>query len=231
MHGPEEEEEEGSDDRDPPDDAITGSPVELANVEAVAGTVFEAAVIQAVAVEIITTGGTGVLQAPVMSPPRTAVPEFTSNFGDINVSGATPTTIEERPEKVPPNTSGALVVGAFITALSDIASKLRGTAPAGKVLQLPGPPLIKGAIAAGIVAVASTANIESVFTALMGEREGRFESDRPEERMFDEAFQSGGELSVSQVQRPARGFLVDLSQRFVPPPPQTGGGDSAAPPP
>lgn len=237
MHLREDEEEEDGDDDSLPDDAVAAAEG-LAVVEAVAGTVFEAGLIDAVAVEVMATGGSGILQQPVMSPPVTELPAFTAaggsgfnpSFGDINVSGATPTVIDPDKSKVPPNTSGALVVGAFITALGDISSKLRGTAPAGRILQLPGPPVIKAAIAAGIVVVASTANIESVFTALMGEREGRFESDRPEERAVDEAFESGGQLSVSQVQRPARGFLVDLSQRFIPPPSETGGGDVARPP-
>lgn len=242
MHRAGEEEE---DDRDPPDDAVAEVAQELAMVEAVAGSVFEAGIVQAIAVEVIADGGSGYLQAPVMAPPVTELPVFSSDFGDINLSGATPTTLEEIGD-VPPNTSGALVVGAFITALSDIASRLRGTAPAGKVLQLPGPPVIR-AVAAGIVVVASTANIESAFTWLMGVREGRFQ-DRPEERAFDQveqaqiskgpgaspdrteerAFDQAQNVDepAFQVTRPARGFLTDLSQMFVPPPPETGGGDS-----
>lgn len=232
MHRAGEEDEGDTDDAEDEAMALAG---ELPLAEAVGGSAFEGAMITAIAVEVIATGGSGMMNFPVMEPPMTEVPAFTAtggsgfhaDFGDINVSGATPTVIEPTGD-VPPNVSGALVVGAFITALGDISSKLRGTAAAGKILQLPGPPVIKAAIAAGIVVVASTSNIESAFTFLMGQREGRFEQDRPEQRDFDALNnQDMGRDPVFQVERPARGFLVDLSQRFIPPEPEEGGGDTA----
>lgn len=105
---------------------------------------------------------------------------------------------------------GPLLVGAFITAVADMARQTITTSP-GKIINMPGPPQLKGAIAAGLLLASLNEQVESLFTHIMGERTGRFEHpDRPETEPSEP-------VPEFQVERPARGFLVDLSQRFVPP--------------
>lgn len=77
-----------------------------------------------------------------------------------------------------------------------------------------GPPPVRAAGLLGGFFLLESGRLEGAFTALLGIIDGRFADPRP----------------LHMVDRPSRGFLVDLSQMFVPPPPELGGGDVARQP-
>lgn len=173
-------------------------------------------------------GGVGQIGLAGAEPVRTAIPVL----APLEVGqGSTPMTVEPA---IPSGGTGfmgmlkPLLLGAFITAVADIG-RITKMAPPAAITAIGGSGIRGKAIAAGLIAATQLSELESAFTALMGQRTGRFQ-DRPEQRAADESAPSsevfsknpgtsGGESAPSsevfQVERPARGFLVDLSQMFT----------------
>lgn len=196
----------GDGDESEPEDE-EGAANALPQVELKAATAVQQAAMVSQAINVIAVepegvalGGTG-----LEGVPRTAAPVLTP----LTVGqGSTPTAIASGGSGM----LGTLLMGAFITAVADITRVTKGVTPAN-ILKMPGPPQVKGAIAAGLAVAGLMGSLESAFTSLMGERVGRgAATDRPEQRAEDA--RPPVPESRNQVVRPARGFLVDLSQMF-----------------
>lgn len=235
MHSDQEDEEEDAD-----QDGGEGSLQE--QVPFAAASVVEQAVIISQAISVIAdTEGVVIKNFHGETPAieRTAIP--ISPPLEVG-QGSTPITINDQ-ELVAAPTGGsgmkALLLGAFITAVADIQRVTKGGTGMAGVLRFPGTPQMKAAAAAGLLVAASLENIESAFTKLMGERSGI--GDRPEQRTEDAELMAQTPIAAAgapanrpeerdflseseaadqefQVVRPARAFLVDLSDMFLNPP-------------
>lgn len=170
------------------------------------------------------SGGGGQLGTPQVVTAIPVAPPLDLSTPDIG-GGATPAFIPAGDRggtgAIGTPGLGALLLGAFVTALADITTKL-DTAKPGAILRMPGPPQLKAAIAAGLIVAASMENLESAFTYLLGERAGRFEINEGDETDLDPGAAPGAPPGIAadlefQTQNPARGFLTDMSQMFVPP--------------
>lgn len=160
-----------------------------------------------------TSSGGGFRPSVTENPPPFVVPPMKGPSG-----GSTPEMIGEGGGPSFP-TPGPGLAPALVIALATAAIVFKA-----------GPAPLRAAAAVGsIVPWLELGELESAFTALLGIREGRFQDPRPEERAFEEAnvHREGGTPVPNQVLRPAKGFLIDLSQMFVPPEPELGGSDVA----
>lgn len=214
-------EDDGEDEDDEPDEdeGVKIEPKIFAEKPPRAASAEEKAVLEENAREVLKT--------PVPAPQVEAPVGARGGSGLVGVLGTPPATAPpplflppmkgpsggSTPERIGPTGGGGFHPG-FPRPGPALPALLLGALATAAVIFKAGPPPLRAAAFIGPFALQlELSQLESAFTALMGILEGRFDDPRE-----------------AQVERPARGFLVDLSQMFVPPPPEQESGDVAAQP-